>query len=106
MWYYLPTESTTERIQMISVFVFEGGEGVGDDNTVSVTEWSEAELIRVISEYVGECDGVAWKDQTIELADDNGPKILGDTFEIVNGNLAQAAKCGVDGGQIYVVRCI
>ncbi len=103
-------------MELFSVVVFEGGEALDpedpDRNEVSINGWNRDELIRVISEYIGPCvDGdnneIAWEDDvTTECFDpaENG-KTLGSTFQFVNDNLAQAVKCAVDGGMMYVVRC-
>lgn len=96
---------------LISVLVFEGGASVSEDDEVSISEWSREELIRVINEFMGPVvdaagNEIAWEDDvTIECFDpaENG-KRLGDTLEIVNDNFAQAVKCAVDGGMMYIVR--
>jgi hypothetical protein len=76
---------------MLSVIVLEGGEELNNedlhDNEVTIFEWTHDELRRVISEHVGD-------DWT-----------CGESLTIINRNLAQATKCDVEGGMMYVVRC-
>lgn len=103
-------------MELFSVVVFEGGEALDpedpDRNEVTVAAWSRDELVRVINEYIGPCydsagNEIKWEDDVIDECLDpaeNG-KTLGSTFQFVNKNLAQAVKCAIDGGMIYVVRC-
>ena len=85
---------------MIAVSVFEGGEYVTDDNTVLMSEWSEAEMLRVLVEWLGD----DWKDQDCTDMFTDGPKTCGESLNIIGDNLAQAVKCGTNGGQMYIVR--
>lgn len=86
-------------MNLISATVFEGGESVSDDNEVTMSSWTVEEVKRVITDMYGE----EWADESIEFLDD-GPATCGESIEIVNKNLAQAIKCGSEGGMIYVVR--
>lgn len=87
---------------MIKVLVFVGGELVSEqENEASMAEWSRDELLRVIGEFLGD----DWADDNVGGAVPEGQS-CGETLEIINNNFAQAVECSVDGGMVYVVRCI
>lgn len=89
-------------MNLFSAMVFEGGTVPTDDDEVTMDAWTVAEACRVFGEFMGDVE--AWAGEKIAWAEPSGPQTLNDTITIVNNNLITAAKCGINGGQLYIVR--
>ena len=89
---------------MFSAVVFEGGESLEpdlNDRAVTMTEWTVEEAARLFDEHMSHT-GFVWADQPVEWA--VVPICLRDTVMLITPTLAQAVKCGVEGGQLYLIR--
>jgi len=86
---------------MVEVYVFEGGENVGEDNIMVVGEWNQEELIKILS--LGNED-IANNVDTTDMFESETPVYIQDTFSFVGSNMAQIVTNAEDGGMTYVVR--
>lgn len=83
-----------------SVLVFEGGSVPSKEDSFTMDDWTVGEARRVFGEYMGDASG--WMDEEVEWSDP--PLTIGETVQLIGNNLATASKCGVEGGQLYIVR--
>ena len=84
---------------MIKILMFQGGEGVGEDNVTWLTDWTPEAVEAAFVEYHGE----DWADEITDMFV-GGNVALRETIDVMNDHFAQAVTDGVDGGMTYLVR--
>lgn len=83
---------------MTRVIVFEGGEGISEEN-IYECEWVQEKIITLLSSLYTSIADNRLVDMSV-----GDPIPLQDTFSFVENTMAQIVADEVDGGMIYIIR--